>query len=85
MKDEKSIVDTTQKSTHPIAIEGIQFSGPIPPPAILQEYNNICSGCADRIIKYAEDEAELATQRSTRRQKQANFVPVGKLLVKERH
>ena len=58
MKEEKSIVDTKQKSKHPIAIEGIQFIGPIPPPAILQEYNNISPGCADRIIKYAEDEAE---------------------------
>ncbi|KPA09183.1 conserved hypothetical protein, membrane [Candidatus Magnetomorum sp. HK-1] len=58
MKEEKSIVDTKQKFKHPIAIEGIQFSGPIPPPAILQEYNNINPGCADRIIKYAEDEAE---------------------------
>ncbi|KPA12709.1 hypothetical protein MHK_007077 [Candidatus Magnetomorum sp. HK-1] len=58
MKEEKSIVDRKQKSKHPIAIEGIQFSGPIPPPAILQEYNNVSPGCADRIIKYAENEAE---------------------------
>ena len=58
MTENNSIVDRKQKSKHPIAIEGIQFSGPIPPPAILQEYNNISPDCAERIIKYAEVEAE---------------------------
>jgi len=34
-----------------------QFSGPIPPPAVLREYNLILPDAANRIIKMAEDEA----------------------------
>lgn len=33
---------------------GTSFSGPIPPPALLSGYEEICKGAADRIIKMAE-------------------------------
>lgn len=33
------------------------FVGPIPPPAVLREYNSILPDAANRIIKMAEDEA----------------------------
>ncbi len=32
------------------------FSGPLPPPEILQRYNEIVPGAADRIIKMAESQ-----------------------------
>jgi uncharacterized membrane protein len=32
------------------------FSGPLPPPEILQKYNEIVPGAADRIIKMAESQ-----------------------------
>lgn len=32
------------------------FSGPLPPPEILQRYNEIVPGAADRIIKMAENQ-----------------------------
>ena len=34
------------------------FSGPIPPPAILGEYEKIHAGLADRIMKMAESQSE---------------------------
>lgn len=36
------------------------FSGPIPPPTILEEYNRIVPGAADRILKMAEAESQFA-------------------------
>jgi uncharacterized membrane protein len=34
------------------------FSGPLPPPSLLQEYERIVTGAADRIISMAEKQAE---------------------------
>lgn len=33
------------------------FAGPIPPPEFLAEYDKICPGLGDRLVKMAEDEA----------------------------
>lgn len=38
-------------------VEASEFSGPIPPPNALREYENIQSGFADRIITMAEKQA----------------------------
>jgi uncharacterized membrane protein len=35
-----------------------EFSGPLPPPSLLYEYERACLGAADRIIRMAEQEAE---------------------------
>lgn len=35
----------------------IEMSGPLPPPAILQGYEEICPGAADRIISMAESQS----------------------------
>jgi uncharacterized membrane protein len=45
-----------------IEISRHQFSGPLPPPEILKEYNDILPGLADRVMKMAE-------KQSTHRQK----------------
>jgi uncharacterized membrane protein len=34
-----------------------QFSGPLPPPAILEQYNNVVPGAAERILKMAEEQS----------------------------
>jgi len=34
-----------------------QFSGPIPPPSILEAYEKLAAGSADRLIRMAEEEA----------------------------
>ena len=34
-----------------------EFSGPLPPPVILEQYNNIVPGAAERILKMAEDQS----------------------------
>jgi uncharacterized membrane protein len=39
-----------------IAHEVAEFSGPLPPPSYLREYDNIIAGAADRIISMAEAE-----------------------------
>jgi uncharacterized membrane protein len=35
-----------------------QFSGPVPPPQILQGYDQIIPGAAERILRMAEEDAE---------------------------
>jgi uncharacterized membrane protein len=44
-----SIKATTQSSS---------FSGPLPPPEMLKEYDNVLPGAADRIIKMAETQSD---------------------------
>jgi uncharacterized membrane protein len=34
----------------------MEFAGPLPPPAMLEQYNRVFPGCAERIIKMAEDQ-----------------------------
>lgn len=59
-KSEKAIIE---KRTQPTKQESKlvathqSFSGPIPPPIVLKEYNDICPGAADRILKMAEDQS----------------------------
>jgi uncharacterized membrane protein len=40
-----------------IAVAMAQFVGPLPPPAMLEHYNRVFPGCAERIIKMAEGQA----------------------------
>jgi uncharacterized membrane protein len=43
-----------QKST---LVQAQHYEGPIPPPEMLEKYNQIVSGAADRILKMAEEQA----------------------------
>ena len=45
------------ETTNKILAQETSFSGPIPPPAILQGYNQITPGLAERIVSMAEKEA----------------------------
>lgn len=36
----------------------ISFSGPLPPPAVLDGYEQVCPGAADRILRLAEKEQD---------------------------
>lgn len=51
-KDEVLKVITAQ------SIEQKTFSGPLPPPAILEKYNNIIENGAERIMKMAENQSK---------------------------
>ena len=44
------------------AIREIQFSGPIPPPNIINEYEKILPGAADRILSMAEKQSHHRQQ-----------------------
>lgn len=39
-------------------LQARQFSGPLPPPEILEHYNQILPGAAERIIRMAEQQGE---------------------------
>jgi uncharacterized membrane protein len=39
-----------------LTIQAAQFSGPLPPPALLEHYNKVHPGAADRIIRMAEEQ-----------------------------
>lgn len=62
--DEQEIVQMDQKVVKKVveAVVQSEFSGPIPPPNIIEEYERILPGSADRIIAMAE-------KQSTHRQK----------------
>lgn len=47
-----------QQSSSIPELTSATFSGPIPPPSVLDGYENICPGAAERIIAMAEREAE---------------------------
>jgi len=42
---------------HHVAVRRVEFSGPLPSPEVLREYDLIAPGAADRIIKMAESYA----------------------------
>src|SRR3989338_7839901 len=44
--------------TKVVAAEFSGFSGPIPPPQILQQYNNVVPDAAERIIRMAEKQSD---------------------------
>ncbi|MFW5895383.1 MAG: DUF2335 domain-containing protein [archaeon] len=51
-KDEALKVITAQSIEH-----STSFSGPLPPPSILDEYNNVLDNGAERIMKMAENQS----------------------------
>jgi len=54
MNEQNKIPVVSQKST---LVKAQHYEGPIPPPEMLEKYNQIVSGAADRILKMAEEQA----------------------------
>jgi len=54
----KPVSTTRQTRTTTIQTEAVSFQGPIPPPALLREYNEIVPNGADRIMKMAEAQTQ---------------------------
>lgn len=48
----------TQPSTIAVRAEQQSFSGPLPPPQILEHYNQIVPGCAEKIISQWENQVK---------------------------
>jgi len=48
----------TNKKNKINAIAAMEYRGPIPPPKLFGQYENILSGAADRILKMAEKQSE---------------------------
>jgi len=54
---EAEVVDPkTAQDTSTLSVVAAQFSGPLPPPAMLQGYASVFPGCAERIVAMAEAE-----------------------------
>ncbi len=64
------------EKSHQTEIIAAGWSGPLPPPAVLDEFNRIVPGCAERI--FAQFEAEGAHRRELERRK-------SKFLVRDVH
>jgi len=47
-----------QKNNHQVAVSQQSYSGPLPPPAAMAKYEEICPGSAERILKMAELQSE---------------------------
>lgn len=48
----------TQKHTTNVSMVSQEFSGPLPPPAVLDDYNRVVPSAAEKIIAMAEKEQE---------------------------
>lgn len=67
MSNPPSAPEQNSKSDEESRIELFQsFSGPLPPPAVLRQYEEICPGCADRLIKAFEAEGSHRREIETR-------------------
>lgn len=50
---------TDKPQQNPVAVlQQVSFSGPLPPPSILRQYDEVVPGAAERIIKMAEDQSK---------------------------
>ena len=58
MSDQSSVSHPAKPTQAQIRYEQLQYSGPIPHPGILEHYNKILPGAAERILKMAEEQAE---------------------------
>ncbi len=47
----------SENGSNNMMIHHEQFSGPLPPPAILKKYDEVVPGAAERIIKMAEEQS----------------------------
>lgn len=56
-KSGPSTVATNSEPTSRMSLQRAEFKGPLPPPQILQQYNDIVPGAAERILSMAEDMA----------------------------
>ncbi|WP_158601719.1 DUF2335 domain-containing protein [Solilutibacter pythonis] len=49
-----------QSAQHQVAYQESSWAGPLPPPAVLAQFEQAVPGAAERILKMAEDEGEHA-------------------------
>lgn len=59
-------MDKSDEQKALISTQAVSFSGPIPPPAHLEQYERILPGAAERILKMAEEQS--AHRRSLEKQ-----------------
>lgn len=52
----KAVLDALPEQVRISVVEAASFSGPLPPPSMLGEYNRVHPGSADRILAMAEKE-----------------------------
>ena len=54
----KEILDKLPENVRVSIVEAALFSGPLPPPSMFREYENVLPGSAERILTMAEKEQE---------------------------
>ena len=54
--------ETSSDSTMVMTSAEVEFSGPLPPPAVLQGYEDIVLGAANRILEMAERQSKHRQQ-----------------------
>jgi uncharacterized membrane protein len=52
--DEAHSEESSGRTPAELTVSSFEFSGPLPPPQILQGYNNAFAGCAERVVAMAE-------------------------------
>lgn len=62
---QKQLKETSSIESHSQGVllqKSVMHSGPLPSPEILEDYNNICPGAAERILSMAEREQEMVVK-----------------------
>lgn len=49
---------TNHQKDHSLVVQATAFSGPLPPPQVLAQYESILPGSANRILSMAEKQSE---------------------------
>ena len=57
-RNKSPVKKSLNKPTPQISISGQQFSGPLPPPEMLSQYNAIIPSLAENIVQMAQDESK---------------------------
>ena len=57
LRDQRAAQQSQPVVTFEAKSVGVSFSGPLPPPQILKGFDEVRPGCADTIVKMAQDQA----------------------------
>lgn len=73
----QTVDEKIEEKVRSLVVEASLFIGPIPEPKTLQQYENVTSGLADRIVTMAEKEQDDRFKENKRRHNRYNAVVRG--------
>lgn len=66
-QDSPAVAEAKLQEQLEVSVESIRWQGPIPPPAVIREYEDVLPGAAERILRMAEVPMEMAHEQQHHR------------------